>query len=134
MFLHIMSKHRFLNICHHFDEHSLLERVHGNAQKRAHNTCTSEQLDSLINFIDNMAQTHAMPLPGRLPSHRDDCVLLLPTDMTKSKLYRMYLDPTATTQATPVGRTKFHTVWTSLRPYICTMKPADDLCLLSDFV
>ena len=70
-----------------------------------------------------------MPLPGCLPNHREDCALLLPTDLTKAKVFRMYLDSCASSQTTPVGRTKFYTVWTSLRPYVCTMKPADDLCL-----
>ena len=129
VFLHGMSKHRFVNICHHFDAHGLSERVHGNAQKRAHNTSTPDQLENLVTFIDNIAQAHAMPLPGRLPNHRDDRALLLPTDLTKAKVFRMYLDSCASQQTKPVGRTKFHTVWTSLRPYVCTMKPADDLCL-----
>ena len=89
VFLHVMSKHRFVNICHHFDAHGLLERVHGNGQKRAHNMCTPDQLKNLVTFIDYIAQAHAIPLPGCLPNHRDDCALLLPTDLTKAKVFRM---------------------------------------------
>ena len=104
VFLHVMSKHRFVNICHHFDAHGLLERVHGNAHKRAHNTCTPDQLENLVTFVDNITRAHTMPLPGCLPSHCDDRALLLPTELTQAKVFRMYLDSCASQQ------TKFHTV------------------------
>ena len=42
-------------------------------------------------FIKNYADVHAMPLPGRLPKHNDFRVMLLPSDVTKRKVYDEYV-------------------------------------------
>ena len=129
LFLHIMSKYRFTNLCKHFDSNGLVERIHGNVKRKPSNTCTPAQLDDLAKFLDNIAESHVMPLPGRMPTHKDSRVLLLPTDMTKAKVFGLYTESCVRGHTKPVGRTKFHTVWNGVRPYIVTMKPADDLCM-----
>ena len=54
------------------------------------NASTPAQVQEVIQFIDNMSDSHSMPLPGHLPYHKDTRALLLPTDMTKAKVYREY--------------------------------------------
>ena len=129
LLLHAMSDKRFKNICKHFDSEGLVERIHGNVRRLPSNTCTNVQIDDLVAFIDNVAQSHAMPLPGRMPNHRDSRVLLLPTDMTKASIYLKYVESCQRNQTSPVGRTKFHTVWSEVRAHVVTMRPADDLCM-----
>ena len=128
LFLHVMSKQRFVTLCQHVDASGIVTRIHGNTKKTPANTCSSVQIDDIVKFIDNVADSHAMPLPGRLPYHRDSRVLLLPTDMLKAKVYRQYLQCCQSNDTTPVGRSKFYQLWRDTRPFIVTMKPADDLC------
>ena len=55
-----------------------------------HHALPLETTQHVLDFITNHAENHALPLPGRLPSHRDLQVMLLQTDTTKSKVYSEY--------------------------------------------
>ena len=61
--------------------------MHGNTRKRPHNQTDRDEGDRIKRFIEQFANNHALPLPGRLPTHRDYRVMLLPSDMTKSAVY-----------------------------------------------
>ena len=128
LFLHTMSKQRFVTLCQHMDTHGIVARVHGNTKKTPPNTCSPSQINDVVQFIDNIADSHAMPLPGRLPYHKDSRALLLPTDMLKAKVYQQYLQCCQSKNTTPVGRSKFYQLWKDTRPFVIAMKPADDLC------
>ena len=60
-----------------------------------------------------------MPLPGRLPNHKADKSLLLPSNCSKSGMY---------VHARAISWAKFHALWSDLLTHIDTMKPASDLC------
>ena len=81
----------------------------------------------LTEFIKNIANTHGLPLPDRLPNHEQK-VLLLPSDMSKVDVYRRYKEACNDGNFSAVGRSKFYSVWKESLPYIGTMKPATDLC------
>lgn len=129
LFLHCISKQRLVTLCKHVDSHGISERIHGNSKRLPANTCPQSQIEHLVRFIDNCAEAHAMPLPGRMPNYRDDRVLLLPTDMTKARVYEMYQRSCHNTTEAAVGRAKFYRVWSAIRPYVATMKPGSDLCM-----
>ena len=42
-------------------------------------------------FINNCSKIHGVPLPDRMPNHQDSNVALLPSDLSKSYVYQMYL-------------------------------------------
>ena len=128
LFLHVMSHHRLETLSRHVDTFGIVERLHGNTKKLSANTYSSTVIQDLVAFIDNIAESHAQPLPGRMPNFKDSRVLLLPTDMPKARVYREYETLCHNIHETPVGRTKFYQVWKETRPFIVTMKPADDLC------
>ena len=62
-------------------------------------------------FIANFAEVHALPLPGRMPNHKDKA-LLLPSDISKSEVYRQYKQACASDTGElshkPVSWAKFH--------------------------
>ena len=122
-FVHNISKNKLVSLWQHVDDSGLVERVHGNRRRMPSNTCTPIQM-----YIDNIGTSHAMPLPGRLPYHKDSRVILLPTDMTKARIYREYHQACIANNESPLGKSKFHHLWKEIRPYIVTMRPADDLC------
>lgn len=90
-FVHNISKNKLVSLCQHVDDSSLVERVHGNRRRMPFNTCTPIQIDNAVKYINNIGTSHAMPLPGRLPYHKDSRVILLPTDMTKARIYHEYI-------------------------------------------
>ena len=81
-------------------------------------------------FIVCYANQHALPLPGRLPYHRDFTVMLLPSDTTKVMVHKVYQEAAATQGYTSVSYSQFIQLWSYLCPHISVIKPSSDLCPL----
>ena len=128
LFIHAIGSRRLKNLVSHYDENGLSVRLHGNARKRPHNQTEREEVEKIKAFIEQFANNHAMPLPGRLPTHKDYRVILLPSDMSKSAVYRFYVRACESEQVSSVSRRTFENIWKELCPYIVAMKPATDLC------
>ena len=127
LFLHAISTKRFKNLCASVSKHGVHDRRHGNTGKMPHNACSFASIEHASLFIQNMAATHGLPLPGRLPSCEDK-VVVLPSDMTKMHVYRSYKAACVQLQLKPMQKTAFYKIWQDLHPSIGTMKPATDLC------
>ena len=56
------------------------------------------------NSIEKFADIHALPLPGRLQTHKDYRIMLLPSDMSKSAVYRFYEKACESEQLSLVSR------------------------------
>ena len=79
-------------------------------------------------YLRNLAATHAIPLPGRLPGHKDKA-LLLPSDMSKRSVHRQYMEVCSVDGRRHISWATFQLLWSKLVPEISTIKPATDLCL-----
>ena len=128
LFIHAIGSRRLKNLISHYDENGLSIRMHGNAKKRRHNQTETEEVEKIKGFIEQFADNHAMPLPGRMPTHKDYRVMLLPSDMSKSAVYRFYVRACESEHVHCVCRRTFENIWKELCPYIAAMKPATDLC------
>ena len=128
LFIHAIGSRRLKNLISHYDENALSVRMHGNARKRPHNQTETEEVEKIKAFIEQFADNHAMPLPGRLPTHKDYRVMLLPSDMSKIAVYRFYVRACESEQVRCISRRTFENIWRELCPYIAAMKPATDLC------
>ena len=71
MFVHAIGARQLKNLISHYNENGLSERTHGNARKRPHNRTDGEEIQKIKEFIEPFADNHALPLPGRLPTHKD---------------------------------------------------------------
>ena len=60
-----------------------------------------------------------MPLPGRLPTHKDYRVMLLTSDMSKSAVYRFYVKACESEQVSCISRRTFENIWKDLCPTKC---------------
>ena len=69
-----------------------------------------------------------MPLPGRLPSHKDK-VMILPSDITKNFVYSKYKQVCESSDRSFVGNSKFYDIWQHQLPHISICTPSTDLCL-----
>ena len=127
LFLHTIARTRFKSLCSSVSQHGVQERVHGNARKVPHNASSFVSIEHVSRFITNTADTHGLPLPGRLPSCEQK-VVVLPSDMTKMSVYKSYKAVCLQEQIEPMQKSAFYQVWQDLHAGIGTMKPATDLC------
>ena len=130
LFIHAISHHRYEELIVHYDISGTCTRVHKNKGKSPHNVTSDSIIRHVKLFIENYATVHALPLPGRLPSHRDFRIMLLPSDITKAFVYRKFVDACASSKITAISRRTFENLWSELCPQISVMKPASDLCFV----
>ena len=90
-------------------------------------TASMEDTQRAVTFITNMAAVHALPLPGRNRTNKDERYLLLPSDLTKAFIFKKYEAACTKDHVVPFKRRKFETVWNEILPYIVTARPATDL-------
>ena len=128
LFAHGVGLKRYKNLCKHYDRNGFGTRRHGNVGKSSHNAFAISDEQNVIKFISNYADYNAMPLPGRMPKMKDYTVMMLPSDVTKSNLWRRYSKACAEASCRAVGLTKFKNLWKLYLPHIAIMKIASDLC------
>ena len=126
-FLHTVGKYRLESLSTWVTRNGVTERMHGNTKHSPHNAMFPEHLGFLAEFTKNTASMHGLPLPGTLPNHEQK-VLLLPSDMSKLEVYHSYKTACSQANFSPIGKSKFYSVWKEALPFIGTMKPATDLC------
>ena len=128
LFAHGVGEKRYRNLCKHFDANGVTPRIHKNTKKVPHNAYSAEEEKQVVTFIQNFADCHAMPLPGRMPNMKDYSVMILPSDMTKSGIWKNYVESCAESGLRAVGLTKFKCTWAMYLPSISVMKISSDLC------
>ena len=91
LFLHGISRNRYLRIVDLYCEEGLTPSAHGNRGKLPTNACKFEQVAAVKTYIENYSLV-CLSL--------DACLMLLPSDMSKMYVYRKFRD--AATD--PVGK------------------------------
>ena len=94
--------------CLYFDLNGVTARVHKNTRRLPYNACSAEEEKQVVAFIPNFADCHAMLLPGRMPNMKDYSVMMLPSDMTKSGIWKNYVESCSESGIRAVGLTKCH--------------------------
>ena len=77
--------------------------------KMPHKASSFASIEHASLFVQNMAATHRLPLPGHLPSCEDK-VVVLPSDMTKMHVYRSYKAGCIQVQLKPIQKTAFYKI------------------------
>ena len=77
------TKHRLEAIKKHYLEHGMETRVHKNTRRLPHNALSFDEITSVVKFIENYAEQHAILLPGRIPAYKRDNMKLLPSSTSK---------------------------------------------------
>ena len=115
LLIHAINHKRFESLQKHIDSVGLLPRVHGNVKRLPSNTRPPEDTFRALGFIDNFSEVHGLPLPGRMPNHRDSDLVILPSDMSKSYVYRKYAETGEQSSEYRFKRRKFEELWHDLR-------------------
>ena len=77
------TKHRLEAIKKHYLEHGMETRVHKDTRRLPHNALSFDEITSVVKFIENYAEQHAILLPGRIPTYKRDDMKLLPFSASK---------------------------------------------------
>ena len=128
LFLHCLQKNRFYSLVKHYRKNGLSLRVHGNKKRLPSSASSTETVERVIKFILNVAEEQALILPGRVPGFKRIDVKLLPSNLTKHRLWCTYADICTSAGEASVGYSKFCDLWKQLCPFIVIMRPATDLC------
>ena len=126
MHLHNISRTRLLNLQKHLKENGPVPRIKrsGGRQNNKHSLSFNDT-QTVVTFIRNYAEAHAVSLPGRIPGFMNFNIRLLPSCTTKKDVHKLYTEAAAGREICYVT---FARVWKSLLPYILISKPATDLC------
>ena len=129
LFLHGIGRTRLENLMLHFQNHGLAPRLHGNVKHLPHNALSFSSVETVVRFLVNFAATNAILLPGRIPGYRNTDVKLLPSSLSKRRIWRLYSDSAESAgDVKSVAYSTFNKLWKSLVPSITIMKPMSDLC------
>ena len=101
---------------------------HGNTFQQPHHAFTCTDLRHIVTFLTNFAEANAILLPGRIPGYKRDDVELLPTQLTKKKVWDYYINSCATQTYKLASYRSFCHVWQRYKPYIIITRPKSDLC------
>ena len=128
LFLHCISKNKFCTLLKHYKENGLSLRIHGNKKRPSSWTVPSQAVEQVVKFILNVAEEQVLILPGRVPGFKRTDVRLLPSALTKHRLWMNYTGICTSQGQQSVGYSKFCNLWTQLCPFILIMCSATDLC------
>ena len=128
LFLHCISKNKFCSLVKHYQDNGLSLRVHGNKKRLPSWIVPSETVEKVVKYILNIAEEQALLLPGRVPGFKRTDVRLLPSVLTKHRLWKTYCEICTSQGDRSVGYSKFCDLWNQLCPFVLIMRPATDLC------
>ena len=128
LFFTNISKTKLQNLRVHYNQEGLQSRRHGNFGRASPNSHSFETRQTIKTFIENFADNHGVILPGRIPSYRDQSIILLSSAETKLNVYRFYKECCRQTGFASVASSTFYDLWEELLPWIVFAKPATDMC------
>ena len=90
MHLHNISRTRLLNLQKHLKENWLVPRIKrsGGRQNNKHSLSFNDT-QTVVTFICNYAEAHAVSLPGRIPGFMNFNIRLLPSSTTKKDVHKL---------------------------------------------
>ena len=90
LFAHAIGKSQLESISKSLERKGLKPRTHGNTGKTPKYGIVNDWYSKSKTFLNEYAGKFGVPLPGRLPNHRNLKVTLLPSDKTKVAIHQIY--------------------------------------------
>ena len=128
-FLHGVGKKRMRNLIEHVKVEGLSPRVHGNTCRKPKHSLSLTSIQYVVRFLHTYAEQHALLLPGRIPGYSRTDIQLLPSSLSKRKVWDTYRVAAAeVSDIHTVFYSYFTYLWRTIVPSILVMKPRSDLC------
>ena len=90
LFAHAIGKSQLESISKSLERDGLKPRTRGNTGKTPKHALLMTDIQRVKHFLNEYAVKFGVPLPGRLPNHRNLKVTLLPSDKTKADIHQIY--------------------------------------------
>ncbi|CAG8822024.1 21109_t:CDS:1, partial [Cetraspora pellucida] len=130
--MHGISETRIKNIKRHLKDNGLSIRHHGNEGRtptRHSMVVIRNNIVKLVrDFINNYAEVHGLPSPGRHLCRDTHQTIYLPTVDTKKKLYNLYINSITNFDEAKMSESTFCRLWNIYAPEVQIMSPRSDLC------
>ena len=123
LFVHNLGKKRWKNLMKRWQNTGVELHTHGNRGNGNKSPLTRNDITDMVKFVDNLAATHAMILPGRVPAFKDPDLKLLPSSLPKSKVHRLFLESAKECNVRLVSYRTFCRVWRKYRPNVRVQNP-----------
>ena len=127
--LHGIGEKRFKNLMKSLKEDGLTPRIHGNTKRKPHHALSLSSVEHVVRFLLNYTEENGLLLPGRVPGYRRTDIKLLPSSLSKRRIWQVY--HTAAEEDNHIQSVAYSTFckfWATLVPSLVIMKPMSDLC------
>ena len=128
MFLHKIGKSRLQDLRDNYLTHGLVPRLHGHTGRVAPNALVLDEVQAIITFVLQYAETNAILLPGRIPGYKRDDLQILPSSTTKKAVWLLFQDTAASLATRAVSYSTFCCIWRQFLGHVIVSKPMTDLC------
>src|SRR5436190_11421948 len=128
-----IGRTHFENVRNHLATNGIIPRVHGNV-KNVPRWKTKITIDIAVatavkNFLENYAEIHGLPSPGRNVNRITQSLTLLPAETSYKSVYRDFIAGLENDSTLKLLKyDAFRKLWHQLTPYIQIMSPRTDLC------
>jgi len=89
---------------------------------------TLSDVQRIKQFMEQYSKKYGIPLPGRLPNHKDSKVNILPSDKNKADIHAEYQTAATEMHYRNISLSEFKNIGLEQCPNIVLMRPATDLC------
>jgi len=128
-----IGRTHFENVRNHLATNGIIPRVHGNIKRmprwRTKITIDITVATAVKNFLENYAEIHGLPSPGRNVNRIIQSLTLLPAETSYKSVYRDFIAGLENDSTLKLLKyDAFRKLWHQLAPYIQIMSPRTDLC------
>ena len=90
LFLHGIGKYRLRAIKDSYLSQGMVPRIQGRTGRVPPNAFILEDIQDIVKFILQYAESNAVLLPGRVPGYKRDDIQILPSSITKKAVWKLY--------------------------------------------
>src|ERR1051325_6312478 len=125
-----IGRTHFENVRNHLATNGIITRVHGHVKRMPRSKTIDITVATAVkNFLENYAEVHGLPSPGRNVNRITQSLTLLPAETSYKSVYRDFIAGLENNSSLKLLKyVAFRKLWHQLTPYIQIMSPRTDLC------
>ena len=125
---HSIGEFRLRAIKASYLSEGMVPRVHSHTGRVPSHALVMEDIQNIVKFILQYAESNAILLPGRVPGYKRDDIQILPSSITKRAVWKLYQHTATTLSMRNVGYSTCCRCWKQFLPHVIVARPMTDLC------
>ena len=127
-FLHGIGEFRLRATKSSYLSQGMVSRVHGHTGHVPPNALVLEDMQNIVKFILQYAESNAILLPGRVPGYKKDDIQIFPSSITRRAVWMLYQNTATTLSIRNVAHSTWCQCWKRFLPHVIVARPMTDLC------